>query len=261
MKIKLLIITIIIVVGCSQNRIISEYKKQTDYTDIEVPNWLLQIPDGYEIGISKIVRDTLQYRNAAKEFAAVMKSRNNSSYAIYNFAQHNTESLLKNKKAELKINVSSNPEKAHEFFKSMQLLNSNNFYGYFIGLFACNSNNQTLISEKFIEIQPQKPEWFKNNIEIDNSIVYANAKASSSNLIDAWQKAAEHARLNIARYKQKDVKGMINSNNKKTDRIVAVETSKKISNLNIVKSHIIKKLIDSSLTSYEVFLQVKVGKI
>ena len=87
----------------------------------------------------------------------------------------------------------------------------------------------------------------------EKGIIY-HSTACSSSLILAWEKAAEEARFEIAKYQQKNVQSAIINKNDNIDKRIAIET-KKILRTRIISSFITTELKDN-LRVYKVYHQM-----
>lgn len=259
MKKILLFLGLIIVVSCTQN-IIVEYEKPV-LKKITEPNplWLYELPEGsdYVVGISVYTADSIAMKIAAKEMAAVMKSRNTGSYTIEKYSQADHENKLNSGHATFKLNVGT-PEETKEIYSKLKIIDSFKLYDNYIALYATESKG---IEEKYKNrVLRSFPKWYrKSELSDKSNYITAWAEGHSHDLATAWEKAAEEARYQIAGYLEKDVLGAVENNNENTSKKVSVETTIKLSNLEIVRSYIVTEQ-NGSLFSYNVYLEMKMRK-
>ena len=139
MKISLMMLIGLMFTGCSNDIIIHNIQQPEKRIIKEsFPFWVYQIPENENtvVGISHLTFDEKKYIEAAKQMAAVMMSRNESSFVVDKYAETNSENIIKTGKAEFKLNVSSDPQKTEELFSKLKLITSYKYNGYFIGLFS-----------------------------------------------------------------------------------------------------------------------------
>ncbi len=240
MKKNLLIILIILFLqGCASKmeKPIDPIKKNRINPALHSA-WINQIPgNNYVIGIAKISNDVDSMKESAKQMAAVMMNRNKSSFVIKNYAAIDKEDMLKSDDAKFELNVGSTKE-LRKIYQDLELVDYSIAYGYFFGLFSLNGidvPNKTKIKNPFVQ-----PSWFEEDkFSDEGNLIVCHTKATSSNLVTAWQNAAEKARQKYAEYFTKDVQGRILSYNEDVRVDVAVETSIMLKNLQINKSYFV----------------------
>ena len=254
----LLIISVIF--GCV-SRNYDYYERPTIHKIVRepLPQWFYELPsENFIVGISQKTADEKNNIEAAKQEAAVTMSRNKASFTVNNFAERNSEDIMKSGKAELKINVSFSPTETNRIFSQLKLVDKTTYFDYFIALFS--------VSETLLDENSERkyylfaPDWLaKNKILPTASGLNIYAAATSANLIDAWEKAAENARLQAADYLEKNVEGLVKSNNEEIDKLIALETNKIVGNLIIARSYIQTEM-KNSLVGYKVYLEMEMKK-
>ncbi|HHE38440.1 MAG TPA: hypothetical protein ENL20_07680 [Candidatus Cloacimonetes bacterium] len=257
-----LILILFFMIGCSTHRSYEYYEKESIHK-IEMqklPEWIYYLPaeGDYIVGISKKSFEKEKMVESAKQMAAVSKSRNKGSFAIEKYASKDSEYILKEGKVKFRLNVSSSPQEIEKIFDTLNLVDETFFFDYYIGLFSTKRNDiENVHKKKYIANQP---EWFsEEKIKIEGNTIFSYSSTSSYDLIVAWEKASEQTRLEIANYLEKEVQGMVESTNENIEKIIALETAKKIENMTITRSYIISEM-KNSLLSYKVFLEMKMER-
>jgi len=255
----LYVLVLLLFAGCATN--IEIYKQETqDRLEIPpLPKWVYNTPENFVIGISQKSMNLDEMHEAAKQMAAVMESRNDGSYTIEKYAATSNENTLKSNITEFKLNVSSSPQKTEQVYNSLELVDSIEALGYFIGLFS-STNMEINASYKKPFIQ-RIPEYFeKDNLEISDNTINCYKTVSSSSLILAWENAAEEARYEIAKYLEKKVQSaIINIDDVITEKRIALETSEKLSEMKLKTSYITTELKDN-LRLFKVYQEMEVSQ-
>ena len=255
-RIVTLFLIFIFIVSCVSEQQIVEKKEIKKIEKMSLPAWIYELPpgDNFIIGIAgkSIYED--QMKDAAKQMAAVMHSRNRSSYTISKRAATDKEDYLGGGSAGFNLNVSSSPEETRRIYDSLVTLDEVDYYGYFITLY---SDGKAILSDKFKKrYVANSPKWFENNgLKLDGDIILSYASTSSSDLITAWENAAEQARFEIAEYLEKNVQSSLTNKNDQIEKKYAIETRRKLSHLKISRSFITSQLYDN-LRSYKVYLEL-----
>ena len=240
----LYVLVLLLFTGCATHKEI--YKQETqDRLEIPpLPKWIYNTPDNYVVGISQKSMNSDEMHEAAKQMAAVMKSRNDASYTIEKYAATTSDNTLKSNITEFKLNVSSSPQKTEQIYNSLELIDSIEALGYFIGLFS-STNIEINASYRKPYIQ-RIPEYFeKDKLEISDNTVNCYKTVSSSSLILAWENAAEEARYEIAKYLEKKVQSAIINVDEIIEKRIALETSEKLSMMKLKSSYITTELKDN----------------
>jgi len=255
-KIAILLLILVLISGCASEIKIVEEKEIKKIEKMSLPAWAYKLPPGDNliIGIAgkSIYED--QMKDAAKQMAAVMHSRNRSSYTISKQAATDKEDFLSGGSAGFNLNVSSSPEETRRIYDSLKMLDETVYYGYYISLY---SDGEATLSQKFKQqYVANSPDWYENDgLRLEGDFIYSYASASSSDLISAWENAAEQARFEIAKYLEKNVQSALTNENEQIEKKYAIETRKKSSHLRINRSFITSQLYDN-LRSYEVILEL-----
>ncbi|MCF7858278.1 MAG: hypothetical protein K9N07_02985 [Candidatus Cloacimonetes bacterium] len=253
-----ILIIMLIITGCSKNQEIYRQKFTDKYEVPALPGWIYKTPEKFVVGISLKSSNKNEMKEAAKQMAAVIESRNNSSYTIDNYASTTSDNILKSGKSQFKLNVSSSPERTEEICNALTLVDSLETLGYFFGLFSTENNKKPRLKAK-LEIQ-QLPENFEDDkLEIFADTINFHKTASSSSLISAWKTAAEEARYEIAKYLEKQVQSAIINTDENTEKRIVLETSKLLSRMRLNKSYIITELKDN-LRIFKVYHEMEIKK-
>lgn len=224
-----------------------------------LPRWVYHLPDGsdYVLGIAPRSLDTGMMQESAREMAAIMYSRNHGSYTIDNTAITAREDPVRSGSADFRLNVGS-PDKAREYFDKLQLVDEAYSYEYYFGLFSLTGTKpEKKIREKLV---PNFPDWFSEREIVDLDVVIKTcAQDRSYDLVIAWDRAAENARYELAKYLEKQVQAAIISLNEEIDKRIAIESNRKLVNMKITRSHIVTESHDN-LLSYIVYLEMEMKK-
>ncbi len=250
--------------GCSSNKVLQEDKKETSKTtiykpeNVKVPKWVFEkLETGdFVIGISPKFFDYDKMVDAAKGMAAVIKGRNIGSYSISKYASQSVGE--DDAYAKFKLNVSSSIEEVKRFDNSLILIEETYLYGFFIGLYS--EENHEIEQELVNLSELTEPEWIsEDKLIVNDEVILSKAFATSINLDTAWEKAAENARLEIGKYLEKNVQGLVKSTNEIIDKSLAVETTIKTCRMKITRSHIVANMRDGFF-SYKVFIEMKMER-
>ena len=255
----ILILALFIFAGCATHREIYRQTTQDKFEIPPLPKWIYNTPENFVIGISQKSMNSDEMQEAAKQMAAVMESRNDASYTIEKYATTSSDNTLKSNISEFKLNVSSSPQKTEQVYNSLELIDSIEALGYFIGLFS-STNMEINASYKKPYIQ-RIPEYFeKDKLEISDNTINCYKTVSSSSLILAWENAAEEARYEIAKYLEKKVQSaIINIDDEITEKRIALETSEKLSEMRLKTSFITTELKDN-LRLFKVYHEMEISK-
>lgn len=255
-KLLSIILISLFIVSCMNKK---QIYKQNLVNKIEVyplPSWIYHTPNDCIVGISHKSIDKEQMINSAKQMAAVIKSRNNSSFTVEKTASTTKEEILRSGKSDFKLNVSASPEETKQIYENLQLINFTMVHGYYIGLFS-EINNKEITSKFYVD---KKPEFFEQNkLEVTDKYIVYYATFSSASLIKAWEEANEKARLEIAKYLQKQVQSAIINKNESIDKRISIETKMKLEKIELVESYVTSQLKDN-LRTYQVYHKIRVKR-
>lgn len=257
---KLLLVTVLFVLlGCASQTEFEEVKMIHKIEYPFLPGWVYELPAGeYVIGIAKKSFDENEMKDAAKQMAAVMKSRNEASYSIEKFASTTTEDLLRDGKAEFRLNVSASPETTQNIYETLKMVDEVFFFDYYLTLFSLQ--NDSVAEKHKNRFVTSFPDWYeKDKITVESSQIISHASGSSFNLVNAWETSAENARMEIAKYLEKDVQTALISVDEEMEKLLALETTKKLIEMKIKKCFISSELHDN-LRSYKVLMEMVMEK-
>ena len=253
------VLILLILAGCATHKQIYRQETQDRLEIPPLPKWVYNTPDHFVVGISQKSMNSGEMVEAAKQMAAVMKSRNSASYTIEKYAATTSDNILQSNVTEFKLNVSSSPQKTKEIYNSLELVDSIEVLGYFIGLFSA-TKMEINVSYKKRYIH-RIPEYFeKDKLEIEDNTINYYKTVSSSSLVLAWENAAEEARYEIAKYLEKKVQSaIINIDDEITEKRIALETSEKLSKMKLKTSYITTELKDN-LRLYKVYHEMEISQ-
>ncbi len=224
-----------------------------------LPGWLTdQVPENCVIGIARKTSDHEKMQSAAKQMASIEHSRNHASITIEKKSSRTEDDPQLSGKAEFKLNVSASPQKAKKILSRLILQDSTFLFDYYICLFSLGDQN---IATKLKEAKVVKsPKYFGQNLLVqnDNSLIF-HSTARSSDLIKAWQKAAENARLEISKYYEKEVQTVLINKSERITKDIVLETKRILSNLKIEKSFISSETRDN-LQIFKVYHKFRIVK-
>jgi len=259
MKIILGSLFLLVLISCSTGIIYQERPSINKLKIEPLPCWVYELPPGtnYVIGISAKTFDRESMLDSARQMAAVMKSRNKGSFTIDKLAITSGSEFHKEGNSRFKLNVAQ-PEETLNIYNSLQLVDETFLYDHYLALFSVTD---VIPPESYYQKKIANfPEWYKRDeIEIGKDHVISYAKGSSYNLVNAWEKTAEKARYELAKYLEKNVQSIVLSKDENIEKKIALESAKKLVDLEISRSFIILKNFDS-LISYQVYMELKMRK-
>lgn len=205
-RILLLLLILISLNACSKHRGISVSKPtiHEEIGDFDAPAWLWQIPSGsYAIGFAYAnPRLSSQADSIAKEYAAVVLSRNHSSFvvdkkAIYEWA--NAESSI-SKEAKLHLVVSSDMEYLQKAHQDLIKLDEIKLMGYHIALYGFIDG---AVDAAITQMKgKQRPAWCEDaHVSQDGKVIHIVASETAASLPDAWFLAHEKALSLMGKYR------------------------------------------------------------
>jgi hypothetical protein len=248
-----------LLIGCSSQFPVKNSPVMKKMELNALPCWIYELPaeGDYVIGISTRSFDEFSMQESARQMAAIIRSRNKSSFTINKFARTSGSDNLKEGNTLFQLNVAE-PEKTRKVFENLKLIDETFLFDNYIALFSETENS---IDESYCKKQVMNfPQWFKEDkLTVTDTEILSCSKAGSYNLATAWEKAAEKARFQLAEYLEKDVQSSVISNNEVIEKQIAIESTRKLIDISIPRSFIILKNIDS-LISYEVYLELRMNK-
>jgi len=138
------------------------------------------------------------------------------------------------------------------------LVDSTEALGYFFGLFSMTTS-EVQSSDKKAYIQ-RLPDFYDiDKLMISNNAITCFRTESSASLVHAWEKAAEEARFEIAKYFEKQVQSAIINTDEITEKRIALETTEKLSLMKLKASCITTELKDN-LRLFKVYHEMEIAK-
>lgn len=226
---------------------------------VAIPRWLHELPEGdFTIGIAHRERDEENMHIHAKQHATISKSRNDNSICIVKYTHQSSDLTHKDTEARFEINVSASPDSLVKIYEALLLIDSYNLYENFVGIYAyskkeLSDHHREIITPEFDPLEFAEP------IIVKEEKLESYASASSTNLIRAWDRAAEQARNQLASYIQKNVESFVGRIDEKMHKDIAVETSIILGKMRISKGIITMEMVDN-LLSYVIYLMIEMEK-
>ncbi len=229
-RVSLLLLIIIGLAACTQNKVVqvsAEPQVQVEIGDFEAPAWLWQVPSGsYAIGFA--YTDTHREARAdsiAREYAAVVLSRNHSSFvvdkrAIFEWAdEENSDS----KEAKLKLVVSADMEYLKKAHQDLIKLDSADLMGYHLALYGFIDGK---VDGRIRKMKGNKvPAWCADaTVSQDGKVINVVASALAASLPDAWFMAHENALRLMGKYRLQKIAGSHESSDEMDIRKFTDET-------------------------------------
>jgi hypothetical protein len=255
----ILFVLLLLFAGClkQQQKPQAPQKKSSDNT--RVASWVTGLSSKYfVVGIARKSNDVENMTESAKQMAAVMMNRNNSSFVIKNFASTETENIRNSGNASFALNVGSSPQKLKGVYNSLELVDFSMAYGYFFGLFSVNKVAAPSCSQ--INLTEQPPKWYREDyFEEDSEKIVFQSKATSIDLKTAWEKAAETVRQKFALYLVKEIEGRILDAEDMVREDIAMESRLMLKNLVISRSYFVPRL-QNGTWRYDVYFEMFMEK-
>lgn len=220
-----------------------------------MPDWFLnQQNSEFCIGLSKKSFDRDNMIDGAKQMAAVMKSRNQSSYSIKKYAKSESDNFHQNGSADFHLEVSSDPAVPQKIYDTLTLIDSFFINDNFVGLFS-----QTDITINNSKNLPNFPDWSLNKeLRIENNRAISLGKATSASLTPAYEAAVQNAREKILSYYITSVNSAIINIDDNLQSDVSVESAGKLVSININHCFVTSMFRDG-LFSYEVQIEMEMA--
>ena len=253
-KIVVIILFTFLLFGCVD--VVKKFEKPKKISETELlPSWINGMNSkDYVVGISRKSNDRKTMEESAKQMAAVMMNRNNSSFVIKNYANTESENFQQSGSAKFAMNVGSSPRKLKKIHKKLKLVDEAVAYGYFFGLYSIKGGKTP--SKHKIKNKLVAPSWFKEDYFVnDKKKVVFHSKATSIDLKIAWENASENVRAKFARYLVKNVYGNVKVANDKVRKDIAMESRLMLENLVIRKSYFVVRN-EQQTWKYDVYLEM-----
>lgn len=252
-----LLLIVLFLVSCSTTKR-AEPQARTVYKieQESLPAWLYELPPqgDFVIGIAFRSFDVDAMKEDAKQRAAIIHSRNKASYAISKSASRSTDNFLMDGRAKFTLNVSI-PEETMAIYEQLKLVDDYIFNEYFLGLYT--QTEQTLPEQYKVYQSLPLPQWCsQTGLVVEGDVIRYYISESSADLVSAWGRASETARLKIAEYLEIRIQSDVTSIDDRTKKDIALETRKKINDLIIQRSYITSQMRDN-LRSYKVYMEMR----
>ncbi|MFO7896882.1 MAG: hypothetical protein R6U84_08120 [Candidatus Cloacimonadales bacterium] len=258
-KITIFILCMFIFSGCIKQQEKPQSPQKITAKSTPLASWVTGLSSKYlVVGIARKSNDVEKMTESAKQMAAVMMNRNNSSFVIKNFASTEAESIRNSGKASFALNVGSSPEELKQVYNSLELVDYSMGYGYFFGLFGVDGVAAPSCSQ--LELSQAAPQWYREDYFLENEekIIF-QTKATSIDLKTAWEKAAETVRQKFAQYLVKEVAGRILEAEDQVREDIAMESRLMLRNLIISKSYFVPRLKNGTWR-YDVYMEMLMEK-
>jgi len=250
------ILTLLILAGCAGN---SKQKVTSHKTrkvlSADIPLWFYNIPQAPTTGIGVGYTEEM-----AKEKAATQIALFEAGHIICNFCEYDNERDrlgLRLNRMEFQFTEIVDTLRYQEILNSIELLDSVNIRGDFIGLFSASKLEVPFGKETVTE--NDLPPWFddKEKIIIEGSEVTTYGQGRSHTIWGAFEKAYLDAIFKFSRYISTDVESLIHEN---TDYLVrnatSIESDIIIKNVKLEKLFVIPSSDAVGLQQYKVFCKV-----
>jgi len=262
-KLVWIVFCILLLASCAFHHKIKEAKNAPQGRYLQVPRWFLSIPDGdFCLGFAKLTINDTAVKTSALQDATVTYCRNHNCYVVNKRAMRDTQINNGSGKQEFQVLVTSEPQQLYDIRDNLQLLDSFWFYDNFIGIYSINHSqvDTTRVETWCDEANTKnKPDWYTGELIINENQVYSDVFAGSSDLIDAWQKAIDKGRVELAGYNKIRVDASVWHINGKRDKMIALETSLKMNRIDFDKLSL-KRYQGSGGPGYFVHLRMSMEK-
>ncbi len=229
--------------------------------ELSLPSWFLNPPATahHVIGISYCDMNPDSAETSAKNQAAVILSRNRSSYNVKKdiLISDRSDYIEQDSKAQFEVNVSSSPN-ARKLFDALRCVEDFDLDCYHICLF---SDLSTDVDTTIVTFEPHtEPEWI-DRLAVEEMDGYVSSVATyrDQDLIRAYEEALIDARLQLARYKLKKVEALkeyeVTDDYSKTHQATAIETVVQLDGLTLNRLHV-QRNYNNNLFSYTVHVEM-----
>ncbi|MDP8211285.1 MAG: hypothetical protein RAO94_02920 [Candidatus Stygibacter australis] len=230
---------------------------------LKIPQWFINIPEGdFTFGFAKLTVNKEAMMISALQDATVTYCRNHNCYVVNKRAIRDTQIGAGSGEQEFQVIVSSEPQQLYDIRDRLQLLDYFWFYDNFIGIFSLG---QTQIDSTRIDIWCEEaypgsnPEWYIGDLIVEEEQVLCDVHTTSSDLIDAWQKAVDKGRVKLAGYNKIKVDASVWHINNERDKLISLETSLKMNQIEIDKIYF-RRYYGSGGPAYSVWLRMSMEK-
>jgi len=235
---------------------------KTVYTNLNLPAWLLTLPEG-ENSIGIVVDSNKKksaQSDAAREFAALSLSKNVGSFEFDKTEVLKFAEQVKDIKQmqEFKVTLKSDSSYPGKVSNLLKPLAETAAQGYQIYLFATDSPE--LNNDKIKASAGSIPKWCRTaEITEDDEYVYVVGKAVDSKLNNAWKTAQNNALNKLAQYRLQSVASLIKTANNPTDSALLLDSLNRDFHAAFAKTWFFHKT-ENNAPSYNVFIMLKEKK-
>ncbi|MCF7911029.1 MAG: hypothetical protein K9M99_00750 [Candidatus Cloacimonetes bacterium] len=262
-KLLWLVIMILLISSCAQHCKSQSPAAKAQGRYIKVPRWFTSMPQGdFCLGFAKLTVNEAAVKISALQDATVSYCRDHNCYVVNKRAIRDTQINNGSGEQEFQVLVTSEPQQLYDIRDNLQLLDYFWFYDNFIGIYSLNHSqiDTTRVDVWCDEANTKKsPEWYTADLTITEDQVYSDVYASSSDLIDAWQRAVDNGRVKLASYNKIKVDASVWHINGERDKMIALETSYKMNRININKLFL-KRYQGPGGPGYSVHLRMSMDK-
>ena len=230
---------------------------------LKIPQWFINIPEGdFTFGFAKLTVNKEAMMISALQDATVTYCRNHNCYVVNKRAIRDTQIGAGSGEQEFQVIVSSEPQQLYDIRDRLQLLDYFWFYDNFIGIYSLD---HSLVDSTRVEIWCDEsntqsvPDWYYGDLKVEDKQVYCDVYAISSELIDAWQKAIDEGRVQLAGYNKIKVDASVWHINDERDKLISLETSLKMNQIEIDKIYF-RRYYGSGGPAYSVWLRMSMEK-
>jgi hypothetical protein len=263
-RISLLLLIVISLAACTQNKVVPvpvEPEVKVEIGDFEAPMWMWQVPSGsYAVGFA-YTEPHLEARadSIAREYAAVVLSRNHSSFVVDKLAvvEWADEVNSGSKEAKLKLVVSSDMEYLQKAHQNLIKLDSADVMGYHLALYGFIDGK---VDGRVRKMRGNKvPAWCEDaTVTQDGKVINVVASALAASLPDAWFMAHEKALTLMGKYRLQKIAGSHESSAKMDIRKFTDETVTLSYKAYLDKCFIVPIKTDG-MQSFKVYLSLRSG--
>jgi len=245
------------------------HQKELDHPEIlkgrylQIPQWFIDMPEGdFCLGFAKLTVNEEAIRISALQDATVTYSRNHNCYVVNKRAIRDTQINNDSGEQEFQVVVTSEPQQLYDIRDRLQLLDHFWFYDNFIGIYSLD---HSLVDSTRVKIWCDEsntrsvPDWYYGDLKVEDKQVYCDVSAISSDLIDAWQKAIDKGRVELAGYNKIKVDASVWHINGERDKLISLETSLKMNQIEIDKVHF-RRYYGNGGPGYSAYLRMSIKR-
>ncbi|HOD17169.1 MAG TPA: hypothetical protein PKJ14_00790 [Candidatus Cloacimonadota bacterium] len=264
----LILFCAIIFSGSSKNKSVNPPKNGiqlksgpvTVYTNLDVPAWLLYLPEGdFAIGVAakgKLKSDKIE--KAACSFAAnsLAKMHSQFEYSAEDALQYLSDTQQSNSGKPFIVSFNPNPELQKIYTQELKPLAQTDVFGY--RLFLMGKGNTELNNDLVRVSAAALPSWCRiNKPYSDKGYIFITGTAEDKDLLTAWQQAQENALQKLAVWQLDKLSEEIKATDDPAKKQELINKAKTNPGPVFAKIWFYHKTIDA-VPFYTVFMQFKV---